>query len=107
MGALEAQVVLEFTHSGPRFDYKLTWNQPLATLPCALMRLVCRRLIGIQLHNKSNVLSDNVEKRTNLGQQQISVKPAFIFLFTNLINVKLAFQVNQPLGHPHRELGIG
>lgn len=71
------------------------------------MLLVRLRLIGIQLHDKSNFISNNVGKKTNVGQQHISVKPTFIFPFTDLIKVKLAFKVNQPLGHPRRELGEG
>lgn len=70
------------------------------------MRLVCPRLIGIQLLDKSNFISNYVGKTTNLGQH-IAVKPTFIFPFTNLIKGKLAFKVNQPLGHSRRELGEG
>lgn len=64
MGALAAQVVLEFTRSGLRFDHKLTCKQPLASLPHALMHLTHLRLIGIQLHDKSDFISNNVGKKT-------------------------------------------
>lgn len=44
------------------------------------MSLVRLRLIGIQLLDKSNFISDNEGKTTNLGQH-IAVKPTFIFSF--------------------------